>query len=749
MAGLNLFTNNASTALASGITAIATSLTVTSATGGLFPNPTAGQYFYCTLSNTSGTVIEIVKVTARTTDTFTIVRGQDGTSASAFSTGDKVELRLTAADLQNFPQLDSTNTFASAQTFSSAPILTPLTGLLYGNSSSAVTAATAAQVVSVIGSTAVTNATNAVNVTGTVGVANGGTGLTTATAYSLLAGGTTSTGAFQSLASVGTTGQVLTSNGASALPTWQNSASGSTGVTNYTFTSSTANFTLTSSSNQVVRAIGDTTTAVAPSFTMPAMNSGMTAGYERFVFQNFSPYTAIALKDSGGTIRQFTSGNDALTIKDISTASGFWYTNNFAVNGQVNSSTSTSSVLVNSGYTIYNVSLVPLDSTNSAIVWAEIGGPASPSVSYTSAIYAKLVTVNTTTKAITLGNQVTVASAAIHSYAVSTACNYDTDNAGHALVMFGGNDVGGSRCCCNVNGNTGSAWFGLSVSGGTLYATSVSSAGGQGGQGTYAFTSTGNIYCAYLGSNNAYAFCFSYNSTASGAGVPATANVVYIGGCTITGTTAPVLTNSASNTTYTYNATSAPVTYGARTSLTTFTNGVSNSLAGKYVSYTPASNTFTQGNRTTTTRLAIEQANQSNFSSFAQGGFLYNTSNKVIYGKYAYTITNAGAAGVTTTSNLTVTAKNYLTPNYSLAPINQVTGLFGTNRNALFGSTITTFGNFTCDTTAADFNLNGTYTSGSSNVAVLSTSTAVYLGQWSTTGYQIYYYDLATPLTAT
>jgi len=41
------------------------------------------------------------------------------------------------------------------------------------------------------------------------------------TAYTLLTGGTTSTGAHQSVASVGTSGQVLTSNGAGALPTFQ------------------------------------------------------------------------------------------------------------------------------------------------------------------------------------------------------------------------------------------------------------------------------------------------------------------------------------------------------------------------------------------------------------------------------------------------------------------------------------------------------------------------------------------------
>jgi hypothetical protein len=52
-------------------------------------------------------------------------------------------------------------------------------------------------------------------------VAGGGTGNTTFTAYSVICAGTTATGAFQNVSGVGSSGQVLTSNGASALPTWQ------------------------------------------------------------------------------------------------------------------------------------------------------------------------------------------------------------------------------------------------------------------------------------------------------------------------------------------------------------------------------------------------------------------------------------------------------------------------------------------------------------------------------------------------
>jgi hypothetical protein len=64
---------------------------------------------------------------------------------------------------------------------------------------------------------------------GTLGVAGGGTGLTTTTAYSVVFTGTTATGNFQASAGPGTAGQVLTSNGAGALPTFQTSSGISTG----------------------------------------------------------------------------------------------------------------------------------------------------------------------------------------------------------------------------------------------------------------------------------------------------------------------------------------------------------------------------------------------------------------------------------------------------------------------------------------------------------------------------------------
>ena len=90
------YTNNAKTTLAADLNNSATSATVVN--GNLFPSLSSGEHFYCTFDD--GTNTEIVKVTARSTHVLTIVRAQDNTSARAFSSGDKAELRITAVVLE-------------------------------------------------------------------------------------------------------------------------------------------------------------------------------------------------------------------------------------------------------------------------------------------------------------------------------------------------------------------------------------------------------------------------------------------------------------------------------------------------------------------------------------------------------------------------------------------------------------------------------------------------------------------------
>jgi len=88
-------TNNAFATLAAGINSSATSITLTSGQGARFPTLTASDYFYATLVDTSNN-LEIVKCTARSTDVLTVVRGQESTTARAYSTGDRIEIRITA-----------------------------------------------------------------------------------------------------------------------------------------------------------------------------------------------------------------------------------------------------------------------------------------------------------------------------------------------------------------------------------------------------------------------------------------------------------------------------------------------------------------------------------------------------------------------------------------------------------------------------------------------------------------------------
>ena len=98
--------NNATALTVGAITGASTQLTVGTGYGALFPELGAGDYFYATLVSVSGTR-EIVKVTARTDDVFTIDRAQEGTAALSFPDNSRVELRVTAANiLSKFEDLD-------------------------------------------------------------------------------------------------------------------------------------------------------------------------------------------------------------------------------------------------------------------------------------------------------------------------------------------------------------------------------------------------------------------------------------------------------------------------------------------------------------------------------------------------------------------------------------------------------------------------------------------------------------------
>lgn len=101
------FKNNANTTLSGSINNSQTAITVINAAN--FPVVTGGDYFYATMYELSGSTeinIEIVKVTATSGTSWTIVRGQDGTTARSrdgLSTC-YIELRMTAAGAQEMLQ---------------------------------------------------------------------------------------------------------------------------------------------------------------------------------------------------------------------------------------------------------------------------------------------------------------------------------------------------------------------------------------------------------------------------------------------------------------------------------------------------------------------------------------------------------------------------------------------------------------------------------------------------------------------
>lgn len=112
----------------------------------------------------------------------------------------------------------------------------------------------------------------------------GGTGLTSTTAYGVICGGTTSTAALQNVGT-GTTGQILTSNGPSALPSWQTTPSKSYGSM-YRLSNATG----TTSSSFVICPGGNFTVGVVNNFTFSAKRltyTGSTTNYFKLTGTSF------------------------------------------------------------------------------------------------------------------------------------------------------------------------------------------------------------------------------------------------------------------------------------------------------------------------------------------------------------------------------------------------------------------------------------------------------------------------------
>lgn len=110
MANTFLFANDASSTLAAPINSTATSVSLASGTGTIFPAPSTNQQFALTFNDAAtGLLTEVVYCTSRTGDVCTIVRAQEGTVAQTWQAGDLANALVTAGVLAAFQQTATQN----------------------------------------------------------------------------------------------------------------------------------------------------------------------------------------------------------------------------------------------------------------------------------------------------------------------------------------------------------------------------------------------------------------------------------------------------------------------------------------------------------------------------------------------------------------------------------------------------------------------------------------------------------------
>lgn len=114
-----VFSNFFQTTFSASVTSTATTITVASGTNAATV-PAGTQWAIVAQSASTPSIREVMYVTAISGTTFTVLRGQEGTSGLAWNSGDDVFAATTAGQLASLPQLGATQTWSGANTFSGA-----------------------------------------------------------------------------------------------------------------------------------------------------------------------------------------------------------------------------------------------------------------------------------------------------------------------------------------------------------------------------------------------------------------------------------------------------------------------------------------------------------------------------------------------------------------------------------------------------------------------------------------------------
>ena len=213
----------------------------------------------------------------------------------------------------------------------------------------------------------------------------GGTGNDTFTAYSVICAGTTSTGAFQNVSGLGTSGYILTSNGPSALPTWQANGGGGGGVTTIDGDSGSvtgSTITITGGSTGLTTTGSSTTLTIGGLLALAygGTNHAITASAGGIVWCDASKLNVLAGTTTAGQI--VLSGNAATPSWSTSTYPGTNAANTLLYASSANVmaalATANSGVLITSGSGVPSISTT-IPATTQANITA-VGALASGSL---------------------------------------------------------------------------------------------------------------------------------------------------------------------------------------------------------------------------------------------------------------------------------------------------------------------------------------------------------------------------------
>ena len=517
-----------------------------------------------------------------------------------------------------------------------------LTGLAYGNGTSAFTAATAAQVVSVIGTTAVTNSTNTTNLLG---------GATGSIPYQSAINTT-------SLLSIGSTGQVLGISG--GLPTWTtlsgvsvvSFSGGTTGLTPSSPT--TGAITLGGTLNVANGGTGVTSSSGANSVVLRDANGNITTNclFEGYTTQAASG-TTITLTASTAQNYQITgSGGQTIKLPDATTLpNGALFTfNNNQSSGAitvVNNSSTTIATIQSGGY----VTVVLLSNSSAAGSWDRHDStPSNVSWSTNTLDYAGSFTSGTWN-----GNTIAINRGGTNGTATPTAGGI-AYGSGTAYAFTA---VGSTGQVLTSNGSGTPTWA-TPASSITLSDDTTTNATRY---PLFANATSGTISTEYVSStkyqfNPSTGVLTSTSFSGAGTGLTGTASSLSIGGNAATATSATTATNLAggANGSVPYQTGS-----GATTFLAAGTNGYVMTLAGGVPTWAAAASsgiTISDDTTTNATRYLT-------FTSATSGSI---TSENVSSTKLKYNpSTGELTAPITIASNGLVVNATTLVSSYTIA----------------------------------------------------------------------------------